>query len=79
MSDQEEDKKYSSNKTLKLKRISIEIDVSTLVRSGKLQTKSTELQRQEKFLADYDNELDILEEKRTSSQVSFDMKISRFS
>ena len=69
MSDQEEDKKYASNKTLKLRRISIEIDVSTLVKSGKLNTKSAELKRQERFLADYDKELDNLEEKTDNSQV----------
>ena len=70
MSDQEEEKKYSSNKSLKLKRISIEVDVSTLVKTGKLLTKSTELKRQERFLADYDKELDNIELQRSNYQVS---------
>ena len=70
MSDQEEDKKFTSGKSLKLKRISIEVDVSTLVKAGKLQTKSAELKRQERFLADYDKKLDNIETQRTTYQVS---------
>ena len=74
MSDQEEEKKSSHSKSLKLKRISIEIDVSSLVRNGKLSTKSNELKRQERFLADYDKELDNIEAKRTEYQVIFSRK-----
>ena len=70
MSDHEEEKKFTAGKSLKLKRVSIEVDVSTLVKAGKLQTKSTELKRQERFLADYDKELDNIEAQRSEYQVS---------
>ena len=65
MSDFEDEKPHSSNiKNHKFKRISVEIEVTELVKSGKLQTKSDELKRQERFSADYEKELDNIDSKK---------------
>ena len=67
MSEGEEDKRSyssSSSKSLKIKRLSIEVDVTALVESGKLLSKSKDLSQKERFLADYDRELDSIDERK---------------
>ena len=69
MSDVEEDtRKQTNSKSLKLRRQSIEVDVTALVKAGKLKTKSVELTRLERHLADYDKELDNIEAKSQSAE-----------
>ena len=71
MSDFEDEKPHTShtnNKHLKLRRISVEIEVTELVKTGKLQTKSDELKRQERFHADYEKELNNIDLKKESNE-----------
>ena len=68
MSDIEEDKRNSNSKSLKLRRNSIEVDVTSLVKSGKLATKSVELSRMERHLADYNRELDSIDERSKDAE-----------
>ena len=77
MSDFEDEKPHNShsnsnNKHLKLRRISVEIEVTELVKSGKLQTKSEELKRQERFHADYEKELDNIDRKKESIEAELE-------
>ena len=69
MSDVEDEKRLStSSKSLKLRRNSIEVDVTSLVKSGKLATKSVELNRMERHLADYNRELDSIDERSKDAE-----------
>ena len=68
MSDIEEEKRSSNSKSLKLRRNSIEVDVTSLVKSGKLATKSVELSRMERHLADYNRELDSIDERSKDAE-----------
>ena len=69
MSDIEDEKRNStSSKSLKLRRNSIEVDVTSLVKSGKLATKSVELSRMERHLADYNRELDSIDERSKDAE-----------
>ena len=69
MSDIEDEKRSStSSKSLKLRRNSIEVDVTSLVKSGKLATKSVELSRMERHLADYNRELDSIDERSKDAE-----------
>ena len=73
MSDHEEDtnesyESSSKTKNHKMRRLSIEIEVTELVKSGKLQTKSDDLKRQERFYNDYDKELDLIDVKKAKSE-----------
>ena len=57
MSDTEEVEKSSSSTHKRLRRKSLEIDVSELVRNNVLQTKSNDLKRQEKYYNEFEKEL----------------------
>ena len=75
MSDYEDDKfteQTSSNKQHKLRRLSIEIEVTELVKMGKLQTKSDELKRQERFYADYEKELNAIDVKKANVETELE-------
>ena len=72
MSDYEEEKSTSSNKHLKLRRLSIEIEVTELVKMGKLQTKSEELKRQERFHSDYEKELNAIDAKKETVEAELE-------
>ena len=64
MSDTEEVEKVNSGfKSLKLRRKSIEIDVSELVRNKVLPTKSADLQRQEKYFNEFEKEIEANDQK----------------
>ena len=69
MSDYEDEKRSSSTtKSLKFRRASIEVDVTSLVKSGKISTKSVELTRMERHLADYNKELDSIDERSKNAE-----------
>ena len=57
MSDTEEVEKSSTSKHSRLRRKSLEIDVSELVRNNVLQTKSNDLKRQEKYYNEFEKEI----------------------
>ena len=76
MSDFEDEKSQSSSynhKHLKLKRIAVEIEVTELVKTGKLQTKSDELKRQERFYSDYEKELNNIDSKKEYLETELEM------
>ena len=73
MSDTEEvDKITSGFKSLKLRRKSIEIDVSELVRNKVLPTKSADLQRQEKYFNEFEKEIEIIDQKSDDARKQID-------
>ena len=75
MSDYEDDKfteQASSSKQHKLRRLSVEIEVTELVKMGKLQTKSEELKRQERFYADYEKELNAIDAKKANVETELE-------
>ena len=57
MSDTEEVEKTSSTTHKRLRRKSLEIDVSELVRNNVIQTKSNDLKRQEKYYNEFEKEI----------------------
>ena len=64
MSDTEEVDKHSRDTVSKrLRRKSIEMDVSELVRNNVIQTKSSELKRQERYVAEFDKEMATIDTK----------------
>ena len=64
MSDTEEvDKQSRDTVSKRLRRKSIEMDVSELVRNNVIQTKSNELKRQERYVAEFDKEMAIIDSK----------------
>ena len=69
MSDLEDEKRSSTaSKSLKFRRQSIEVDVTSLVKSGKIATKSVELTRMERHLADYNKELDSIDDRSKNAE-----------
>ena len=64
----------SESKPLKLRRLSMEIEVTELVKLGKLQSKSDDLKRKERFYASYETELEALDQRK----IQLESEISKY-
>ena len=73
MSDTEEVDKTSRDQISKrLRRKSIEMDISELVRNNIIQTKSAELKRQERYIAEFDKEMNTIDAKSENARAELD-------
>ena len=69
MSDTEEVDKTSKDTTLKrLRRKSIEMDISELVRNNVIATKSNELKRQERYIEEFNKEMTSIDERSENAR-----------
>ena len=73
MSDTEEvDKSSRDSVSKRLRRKSIEMDISELVRNNKIQTKSNELKRQERYLEEFDKEMAAIDSKSENAKIDLE-------